>query len=146
MLKDNYKYVQCCLQCLADGLQDIVPTILKAIADTLMIEVDRYSVEKKKKPVESTDDQSNLLFVRSKGMTEYGDFSEIVTSPLYHSTILLDLMINPLIRSRLLSTPTIQAVASMLDLCDIYSFPGAGAFINALLSFVESLSTNFKAL
>jgi len=26
-LKDNFKYVQCCLLCLGDGIIEIVPTI-----------------------------------------------------------------------------------------------------------------------
>ena len=35
ILRDNYKYVQCCLLCLADGIQEIVPTIFKTVSDQL---------------------------------------------------------------------------------------------------------------
>ena len=36
ILRDNYKYVQCCLLCLAEGIQDIVPTIFKTISEKLI--------------------------------------------------------------------------------------------------------------
>jgi len=58
-------------------------------------------------------------------MSEYGDFSEIEASPLYQVTILLDMQINPLIRSRLLSSPMIQGLSTILDLIDVNSFKGA---------------------
>jgi hypothetical protein len=90
---------------------------------------------------------SNLDFLIDKsGTNEYGDFSDIVSSQLYLVTILLDLNINPLIRSRLLSTPMIQSLAAMLDVCDANSFKGANQFLNALLIMAENLSSNFKVL
>lgn len=36
ILRDNYKYVQCCLLCLADGIQEIVPTIFKTISEQVV--------------------------------------------------------------------------------------------------------------
>lgn len=33
--KDNFKYVQCCLVCLCDGLVEIVPSIFQTIAEEL---------------------------------------------------------------------------------------------------------------
>jgi len=106
LLKDNYKYVQCCLLCLADGVQDIIPTIFRTIVETLHIELERHSGAKQGSVLEDTKDLSNLEFA-SQGINEYGDFTEILMSPLFHATIFLDLTINPLIRSRLLSTPMI---------------------------------------
>lgn len=35
VLKDNYKYVQCCLLCLIDGILEIVPTIFQTVAQEL---------------------------------------------------------------------------------------------------------------
>ena len=35
VLKDNYKYVQCCLLCLIDGILEIVPTIFQNVAQEL---------------------------------------------------------------------------------------------------------------
>lgn len=35
VLRDNYKYVQCCLLCLIDGILEIVPTIFQTVADEL---------------------------------------------------------------------------------------------------------------
>jgi len=40
----------------------------------------------------------------------------------------------------------LQALSSMLDLCDINSFSGAQRFMNALLIIAENLSCNYKAL
>lgn len=74
---------------------------------------------------ELEEDESNLDFERKKDGVEYGDFSELTKTQLYHITILLDLQLNPLIRSRLLSTPTVQAISGMLDVCDAKSFRGS---------------------
>jgi len=147
LLRDNYKYVQCCLLCLADGVQEIIPTVFRTIGETLQIELHKYSSGANKKGYEDTQDLTNLEFIKNgKGINEYGDFSEIVSSQLFHVTIFLDLTINPLIRSRLFSTPMIQALSCMLDISDSNSFPGASAFISALLSLCEQLSTQYKAL
>jgi hypothetical protein len=80
------------------------------------------------------------------GVCDYGDFSEIIKSQLGHITILIDLQTNPLIRSRLLSTPMIQALASMLDVCDVLSFKGARQLMNALLIIAENLAVSYKAM
>ena len=171
MLKDNYKYVQCCLLCLAEGVQDIIPTIFKTVCEQLLVCVE-HSKESNGKMTpaiannntktptgspyshpsaaggavgvlqELEEDESNLEFERRKDANEYGDFSELTKTQLYHITILLDLQINPLIRSRLLSTPTVQAISTMLDVCDVSSFKGAPQFVNALLIFAENLSLN----
>ena len=111
ILRDNYKYVQCCLLCLADGIQEIIPTIFKTICEQLVIHIDNSKLDSQNQKVNPSlegedQDLSNLEFIRdSNGVNEYGDFSEIMTSQLFHITILLDLQINPLIRSRVLSTP-----------------------------------------
>lgn len=67
-------------------------------------------------------------------------------SPLYHITILLDLQINPLMRSRILNTPMLQSIASMLDLTDAKTFPGSDTFVLALLLICENLTCNYKTL
>lgn len=129
LLKDNYKYVQCCLLCLADGIQEIVPTIFKTITEQLIIYVENSKLDsqnQKSNPlIEETDDAdlSNIEFIKdNNGVNEYGDFQEIMTSQLFHVTILLDLQINPLIRARVLSTPMLQSLAGMLDVVDVNSF------------------------
>ena len=152
ILRDNYKYVQCCLLCLADGIQEIIPTVFKTIVEQLEVYVENSKLDsqsQKANPALEGEDQdlSNLEFIRdSNGVNEYGDFSEIMTSQLFHITILLDLQINPLVRSRVLSTPMMQALSSMLDICDVNSFSGAQRFMNALLIIAENLSCNYKAL
>jgi hypothetical protein len=35
LARDNYKYVQCCLLCLVDGIIDIVPLVFKTISEEL---------------------------------------------------------------------------------------------------------------
>jgi hypothetical protein len=67
-------------------------------------------------------------------------------SQLYHITILWDLQINPLMRSRVLSTPMIQSLTSMLDMIDSESFVGADCFATALLTIFENLSLDYRAL
>ena len=37
LARDNYKYVQCCLLCLIDGIIDIIPVIFKTISEELHI-------------------------------------------------------------------------------------------------------------
>lgn len=69
--------MQCCLLCLADGIQEILPTIFKTVAETLEIELNPNQTEESKR---ETEDVSNLEFIRNKGICEYGDFSDMVTS------------------------------------------------------------------
>lgn len=40
----------------------------------------------------------------------------------------------------------IQALAAMLDVCDVNSFKGSRQFMNALLIMSENLSSNYKVL
>lgn len=65
---------------------------------------------------------------------------------MYNITILWDLQINPLIRTRVLSTPSIQSIASMLDLVDSSSFATADSFLKAILIICENLILNPRAL
>jgi hypothetical protein len=37
LTRDNYKYVQCCLLCLVDGIVEIIPQIFKTISEELNI-------------------------------------------------------------------------------------------------------------
>jgi len=135
---------------LADGVQEIVPTIFKTVCDQLANLIERSKSPAPGQKAQYSDDEedsTNLEFISGKsGVNDYGDFSDILKSQLYHVTILIDLQINPLIRSRLLSTPMIQAVAMMLDVCDVDSFKGARQFMNALLIIAENLSCNYKAM
>ena len=96
VLKDNYKYVQCCLLCLADGIQEIVPTIFKTVCDQLSILIEASKSPstpgQKTPPKEEEEDPSNLEFIGDKsGMNDYGDFLDILKSQLYHVNIFIDL-------------------------------------------------------
>lgn len=53
---------------------------------------------------------------------------------------------NPLIRTRVLSTPSIQSISSMLDLVDSSSFSTADSFMKAILIICENLILNPRAL
>lgn len=120
-----------------------MPTVFKTVAEQLVVELHPNQNEESKKDIE---DLSNLEFIRNKGISEYGNFSDLITSQLYHITILWDLQINPLIRSRVLSTPMIQCVASMLDLVDPQSFATGESFLKAILIICENLSVKQRAL
>ena len=112
--------------CLAEGIQEIIPSILKSISTKLALKIERSKNQQDAIQADDDVDATNLDFMVDKsGCNEYGDFSDLMYSQMYHTTILLDLNINPLIRSRLLSTPMIQALAAMLDMCDVNSFKGA---------------------
>ena len=37
LARDNYKYVQCCLQCLVEGVMEVVPQVLGIIGEDLNI-------------------------------------------------------------------------------------------------------------
>ena len=107
ILRDNYKYVQCCLLCLAEGIQDIVPTIFKTIGEKLIEQAENSKNLSLAQEAEEVDPTNMDFQIDKNGQNDYGDFSEITMSQMYHITILLDLQINPLIRSRLLSSPMI---------------------------------------
>lgn len=37
LARDNYKYVQCCLLCLVDGIVEILPVVFKTISEELNV-------------------------------------------------------------------------------------------------------------
>ena len=61
-------------------------------------------------------------------------------------SIILGLQSTNTIKARLVSVPFLRSIATLLDNCDVYSFPGADEFINALFLVVESVSSNIKVL
>jgi hypothetical protein len=67
-----------------------------------------------------------------------GDFRQLKGNMTYIS-IILGLNSSPGLKNRIVSPPFIRSIATLLDNCDVYSFPGADEFINALLLVVESI-------
>jgi|LakMenEpi03Aug12_release.lakeMendotaPanAssembly.Ray.scaffolds.fasta_scaffold3240117_1 hypothetical protein len=37
VVRDSYKYVQCCLLCLIDGIIEIVPTVFQTVASEMQL-------------------------------------------------------------------------------------------------------------
>jgi hypothetical protein len=80
LLRDNYKYVQCSLLCLAEGIAVTVPQILKAIATSLL-----HTLQNPTAPAPGL--QGPVLPTPSP----YADLSLLESSPLSHLSLLLDL-------------------------------------------------------
>ena len=129
LLRDHYKYVQCSLLCLAEGISVIVPQIFKTVSTTLL-----HTLQNPTAPAPSL--QKPILPTPSP----YTDLSMLENSTLCHLSLLLDLQTNSLIRSRLLSTPTIQAISNLLDVTSASNFRGSTQFLNGLLIFCEGLA------
>jgi len=131
IVRDNFKYVQCCLLCLVDGIVELIPHIFKRISEELTILLNGG----KAPIVPSTFDR---VLQRSEFKSLQGN--------LVHIAIILDLHNTQVIRNRIVTVPFIRSIATLIDSCDVYSFPGADEFINALLLIAESLSSNTKVL
>jgi serine/threonine-protein kinase ULK4 len=71
---------------------------------------------------------------------------EHLKGSLAYIAIILDMHNAQLIRSRIVTTPFIRSIATLIDVCDVCSFTGAEEFLNALLLICENLSSNTKVL
>jgi len=71
------------------------------------------------------------------------DFKTLKQGNLFFISVILDLQVNSVIKSRMINYPFIRSIASLIDVCDPNgSFNGAEEFLNALLLIVESISAN----
>lgn len=59
-LKDTFKYVQCCLICLGEGIVELIPLIFKTVAEALQQELNKKSVSIGKQPQDYSSNRSGL--------------------------------------------------------------------------------------
>lgn len=107
LARDNYKYVQCCLLCLVDGIVEMIPSIFKPISEELNILLNGGKVSKF--PSE---------FDKKISRPEF----EVLSGNLVYIAIILDLLTATAIKSRILNFPFIKSIATLIDNCDVYSF------------------------
>lgn len=139
-LKDNFKYVQCCLVCLADGITDLVPLMFQTVAESLQQHLSRNQISKPTcEEFEPYIDQSTVEQIRKFGN-------------LFWVDALVDLITNQFVRSKVFSPNFIKAVACLLDNTTLliaqpdFDTEAAFQFQNNLLLIVESISNNQKLL
>lgn len=128
--RDNYKYVQCCLQCLVVGIDEIMPSIFQAISDELNILLNGGRA--------ANQSEFDRKITRSEFEQLHGN--------LVYIAIILDLQQAQIVKSRIVKYEFIRNIATLIDSCDIYSFQGAEEFLHALLLINENLSSNQKIL
>ena len=131
LTRDNYKYVQCCLLCLVDGIIDIIPSVFKTISEELHILINGGKTSRITSEFDKIINRSEF---------------EHLQGNLIYIAIILDLQGAQVIRNRIVTHPFIRSIATLIDNCDIYSFQGAEEFLNALLLISESMSSNQKIL
>lgn len=145
--RDNYKYIQCCLLCLIEGIVDIIPYIFSAISEEL-----------------------NILLNGGKTSSITSEFDRRINRPEFETlqqggnmmyiAIVLDILQAQCIKGRIVTYGFIKSIATLIDNCfsssssitgeedGIYnsSFPGAEEFLKALLLIVEGVVANQKIL
>jgi hypothetical protein len=132
--RDTYKYVQCCLLCLLEGLVEIVPLIFSAIAEELQIVLNGG------KAAAIPSEFDRRIMMRS-------DFENFRAGNLVYVGILLDLMQAQCVKMRIVTPGFIKALATLIDASsEGAQFGGGEEFTRALLLIVESISSNQKLL
>lgn len=108
--RDSYKYVQCCLLCLIEGIADIVPLIFSSIAD----ELSNLLLGNKPSSLLPSEFDHRLTRLRS-------DF-ETLSSPslssasnMPHIGIILDLMHAQCVKNRIVSYGFLKSIAILLE-------------------------------
>jgi hypothetical protein len=112
--RDNFKYIQCCLYCLIDGIIELIPAIFKTVSEELNILLNGGVTSRI--PTE---------FDRKVNRPEF----ENLQGNLIYISIILDLLNANLIKQKMITVPFIRSVATLIDNCDVYSFNGAEEFL-----------------
>ena len=105
VLRDNCKYVQCCLLCLIDGILEIVPTVFQTVAEELS-----YLIQKggSQMPRLQASEFDRVISREQAAQLKKG-------GSLFFVSVILDLQTNQLIRNRMLNYPFIRALSTLLD-------------------------------
>jgi hypothetical protein len=131
MMRDNFKYVQCCLLCLVEGIIEIIPTIFLTISEELNILINGGKTT-------SIPTEFDKIISR----TEF----KVLKGNLTHIAIILDLINTNVLKSRIINTSFLKTISNFIENCEVDSFKGSEEFVNALLLIVESMSGNSKVL
>ena len=107
VLKDNYKYVQCCLLCLIDGILEIVPTIFQTVAQELASLIKAGASEGVMPHLQTSEFDRFMSEQMATQLKKGGN--------LFFVSVILDLQTNQLIRNRMLNYPFIRSLAALLD-------------------------------
>lgn len=92
---------------MVDGIVDIIPQIFKTVSEEL-----------------------NILLNGGKSQKIFSEFDKKLMRPefetlkgnLVYISILLDLQNAQIIKNRIINTPFIRSIATLIDNCDVYSF------------------------
>ena len=133
LARDNYKYVQCCLQCLTEGIVELLPVVFQAISEELQI-------------VLNGGRSGCLQNEFDRRVNTRTEFETLHGGNLIYIAIILDLMAASTLKQRLVNAPFIQSIATLIDNTEIFAFQGAEEFLNALLLIVENMSSQQKVL
>jgi hypothetical protein len=130
--RENYKYVQCCLLCLIEGIVDIIPLIFSAISEELNLLLNNGG---------SFRAQPGIQNEFERRLVGRGEFESLKQSGnMLYIAIILDLMQAQCVKARIVNYGFVRSIATLIDNChlqDGYSFTGAEEFLNALLLIVE---------
>ena len=140
-LKDNFKYVQCCLICLGDGLADIVPLVFQAVAESLQQHLSHGGCG----PNKLNQEFEEFCAPECRDQVRRG-------GNLFWVSALVDLITNQFLRNKVFTANFVRALACLLDNLSLLvgqadADPAlAFEFQNQLLVLVESLANNGKVL
>jgi len=102
--RDNYKYVQCCLLCLVEGIADTIPFIFSAISEEL-----------------------NILLNGGRTSRITSEFDRRINRPEFETlqqggnmmyiAIVLDILQAQCIKSRIVTYGFLKSIATLIDNC-----------------------------
>ena len=107
LTRDSYKYVQCCLQCLVSGIEDLLPAVFQMISEELAVML---------KGGRSAAIPSE--FDRKLNRSEF----ETLHGNLVYIAIITELLQAQIVKQRIVNKVFIQTLASYIDNVEIYSF------------------------
>ena len=105
--RENYKYVQCCLLCLIEGIVDIIPLIFSAISEELNILLNNGGRN------------SSLPSEFDRRITTRSEFETLQLSGnnMIYIAIILDLMQAQCVKARIVNYGFIKSIATLIDNC-----------------------------
>ena len=139
LLRDNFKYVQCCLLCMIESVSEMCPNLINQCSDAFRLALENNGELPNDKSINYSLGIRNVL---QKSKTEFGAL---------RGNLLLMLAFHEMLKSssfkqKLVKGPFIEMLANVIDKSDQCTTNQLKQFRKATFNVVDQLAKNAKLL
>jgi len=139
LLRDNFKYVQCCLLCLIEQVSDMAPQLTTKVVETFKIFIQQHGTS------QADPRQLKSVGIQNVQTKNNGEYANL------RGDMLLMLAFNEMVNSssfkqRLVKRDFVEMLAHIIEICEERKSVQMDEFRRATFAVVESLSKHIKLL